>query len=315
MLGLRLASRVLVMPALVLVALWSLAACGDDGTSSSGTSSGGAGSGGAGEGGAVGQGGASTQAVEITFRADVAGAPFACGTTYDGLGSALSSAEIADLRMYVHDVRLTSGASSVVVTLDQDGVWQHENLALLDFEDKTGACANGTAVTNLTIRGTIPAGTTYDGVSFRLGVPFDLNHGDASTAPSPLNLSALFWNWQGGHKFLRADVFADGASGPFNIHLGSTGCDGDAATGGVTSCSRPNVAEIALSGFDAATNVVVLDAATLLGGVDVSADAGGAPGCMSGVSDPECAPIFASLGVDIATGLPAAAPQLAFSVE
>jgi uncharacterized repeat protein (TIGR04052 family) len=292
------------------------AACGDDGGSSGsgtggGTSTGGSGQGASGQGG----GGSATEAVSITFRAKVGDAAFACGTSFDGLGTSGASAELSDLRLYVHDVRLTKGGEAVPVALDQDGVWQLEGLALLDFEDKTGKCSNGTAETNVTVRGTVPAGTTFDGIAFRVGVPFELNHGDASTAPSPLNLSALFWNWQGGHKFVRADAFAAGASAPFNLHLGSTGCDGDPATGGVTSCSKPNVASIALDGFDSTDKAVVVDYAALVAGVDLTTDGGGAPGCMSGATDPECGPILASLGLDLATGTPMSAPASAFRLE
>jgi uncharacterized repeat protein (TIGR04052 family) len=288
------------------------AACGDDsGSTGSSASTGGGGDGVGGAGG----GSASTEAVAITFRAKVGEAEFACGTSFDGLGTSDVSAELSDFRLYVHDVRLTKGGEPIPVALDQDGVWQLEGLALLDFEDKTGKCSNGTAETNVTVRGTVPAGTTFDGIAFRVGVPFELNHGDASTAPSPLNLSALFWNWQGGHKFVRADAFAAGASAPFNLHLGSTGCDGDPATGGVTSCSKPNVASIALDGFSSTDQVVVVDYAALVAGVDLATDGGGAPGCMSGATDPECGPILASLGLDLASGMPMSSPASAFRVE
>jgi uncharacterized repeat protein (TIGR04052 family) len=301
---------------LVLAIALGGAACGDDSGSTGGGGAGGAATGAGGQ-GASGQGGGngSTEAVAITFRAKVGDAAFACGTTFDGLGTSGASAELSDFRLYVHDVRLSKGGEAIPVALDQDGVWQLEGLALLDFENKTGKCSNGTAETNVTVRGTVPAGTTFDGIAFRVGVPFELNHGDASTAPSPLNLSALFWNWQGGRKFVRADAFAAGASAPFNLHLGSTGCDGDPATGGVTSCSKPNVASIALDGFDSTDKVIVVDYAALVAGVDLATDQGGAPGCMSGATDPECGPILASLGLEVASGAPSTTPATAFRVE
>jgi uncharacterized repeat protein (TIGR04052 family) len=215
----------------------------------------------------------------------------------------------------VHDVELLAGDATVPVTLEQDGVWQHENVALLDFEDKVGACANGTTETNVTVRGTVPV-ASYDGVRFKLGVPFELNHAAAATAPSPLNLTALFWNWQGGYKFLRADFVAEGADGPFNLHLGSTGCDGDPSTGGTTSCMRPNVTQVTLPTFDAASDVVVVDYGAVVADASLAGpDAGGAPGCMSGVMDPECGTIFANLGIDIATGDLDPSQQQLFSVE
>lgn len=46
----------------------------------------------------------------------------------------------------------------------------------------------------------------YTGLAFDMGVPFALNHADVTAAPSPLNIQALWWNWQGGYKFMRVDM-------------------------------------------------------------------------------------------------------------
>lgn len=43
--------------------------------------------------------------------------------------------------------------------------------------------------------------------------------------------------------------------------------------------------------------------------------AGGAPGCMSGETDPECAPIFKLLGIDIADGSVHPEAQKLFHME
>jgi len=47
---------------------------------------------------------------------------------------------------------------------------------------------------------------------------------------------------------------------------------------------------------------VVLDIAQLLQGSNVKEDLGGAAGCMSGATDPECVPIFSALRIDLTTG-------------
>src|SRR5690606_39726454 len=65
---------------------------------------------------------------------------------------------------------------------------------------------------------------------------FALNHLDASTAPSPLNFTAMFWSWQSGYKFLRVDTADD----TFRVHLGSTGCSSPGPSRPPTSCSAPN---------------------------------------------------------------------------
>src|SRR5436190_1721230 len=79
----------------------------------------------------------------------------------------------------------------VPLTLDQDGIWQHADLTMLDFENKVQPCnAEGTTLTNTVIRGVV-APATYTGVRFRLGVPFDMDHQNEATAPSPLNLTGM----------------------------------------------------------------------------------------------------------------------------
>jgi uncharacterized repeat protein (TIGR04052 family) len=291
------------------------AGCGDSGggsSSSEGSSSTSSGSGGAG-----GSGGGGGQAgdvdVTITFEGRVGEKVFDCSQSYEALGTAATEVKLIDFRLYIHDVRLRKAGSSeeVPLTLEQDGLWQHESLALLDFEDKSGSCANGTADVNSAVRGKAPAGD-YDGIAFKLGVPFELNHQDASVAPSPLNLSGLFWSWNGGYKFVRVDSAPTAGGDAFNLHLGSTGCAGD--NGDVTSCARPNVAEIVLSGFDAATSTIVVDYAAVVAASDLSKNTGAA-GCMSGETDPECGPIFERLGLDITDGSTHPEKQTLFRVE
>ncbi len=308
----------------------SAAGCSDEGgsgttgtgggsgvTSSSTGSSGGAGGSGGASSSATssGTGGAATMDVMIPFEGRVGKTPFTCKATYPGLGTAATEIALSDFRLYIHDVKLhQKGGADVPLELKQDGLWQYQSLALLDFEDKTGPCANGTAEMNGMIHGTVPAGT-YDGISFKLGVPFELNHADVSTAPSPLNLSGLFWDWNSGYKFLRADSAPAAGGAPFLLHLGSTACQGDFADGGVSACDRPNVADVALTGFDPAKSKIVVDYAAVIAGNDLSKNEGGAPGCMSGPTDPECEAIFERLGLSVKDTSTHPDQQKLFAVE
>src|SRR5690606_12699549 len=45
-------------------------------------------------------------AIALTFLAEIKGEPFACGRTFDGVGTSGSTIEPADLRFYVSEVRL-----------------------------------------------------------------------------------------------------------------------------------------------------------------------------------------------------------------
>lgn len=163
---------------------------------------------------------AETEAIALQFQGSVGDEPFVCGARYAGLGTSQSNVTPTDFRLYVSGVALIAADGTIVpVALTQDGKWQHENVALLDFENKADVCANGTTETNSQIVGTVPAGD-YQGLQFSLGVPFALNHADATLAPSPLNLTSMWWNWRGGYKFLRVDLQVAHSSGSTPPHSG-----------------------------------------------------------------------------------------------
>lgn len=249
---------------------------------------------------AGGDGGPVSRSYTIRFRAEVGGEAFACGTTYDGFGPAADrSVTLTDFRFYVHQVELLAAdGSATPLAITDDGTFQADDVALLDFEDG-GPCTMGTTETHTAITGTALEGA-YTGIRFVLGIPFSLNHQDASAAHAPFNFTSMFWNWQGGYKFVRIDainVVPGGGGSLFAVHLGSTGCDGSPA-GGVTMCDRPNRSTIELTGFDPETSVVVADFAELMEGVDPTINtAATAPGCMSGATDPECNEVVPSFGI------------------
>ena len=249
---------------------------------------------------------AGTAAYEIGFAALADGRPLACGDTYDGLGD--GTFEYRGLRFFVSDVALGTGSDREPLTLDDDGQWQDGQVALLDFEDGASECALGTAETRTVVRGRLERAPASDGLSFTVGVPFDANHQDVAQATGPLSLTSMFWNWQGGYKFMRLDGFASGEA--YNFHLGSTGCDGG-PTGGVTACMNPNRVEVELDQW-ADGDVVLLDLAALLDGALLTNTASTPPGCMSAPNDPECGPVFQNVGLAYGASGPGA--QTAFSV-
>jgi hypothetical protein len=154
---------------------------------------------------------ADTKEIAINFAAYVGEEEFVCGESYQGVGTEESTITPTDFRFYVSNVALIDQEGNAVpLKLQQDGKWQYQNTALLDFEDGKSACDNGTAEINTTVVGTIPQGD-YQSLQFTLGVPQNLNHDDAAIAPSPLNLTSMWWNWQGGYKFLRVDLTTENA--------------------------------------------------------------------------------------------------------
>ena len=252
-----------------------------------------------------------TKDVNLQFAAKVNGADFNCGDTYTGVGSGSHDFKLNDFRLFVHDAHIHDDASGKTyhVELKQDGVWQQDELALLDFEN---GCVSGTTETNTTLRGevTLPSNidTTNTEVCFTVGVPQSMNHLDPTTVASPLNDTTMQWNWLAGYKYVRLDGFGDPAAANtgFNIHLGAQGC----ANGGVgpgaaptTACTVPNTVEVCLDGFNVDTNSVAIDAGSVLAGSDVSVNtASTAAGCMSFIDDEDCVEVMPRLGLDYSYG-------------
>jgi uncharacterized repeat protein (TIGR04052 family) len=260
--------------------------------------------------------------VSLNFSAQINGQAFECGKSYANVGATRSTITPSDFRMYVSEVNLLrQDGSSVPVQLTQDGVWQYQNVALIDFENGTGPCRNGTSATNTSVRGTVPTGD-YVGVVLTVGVPFAQNHQDPTVAPAPLNSTAMFWNWQGGYKFIKFDTTSSGISeqkpatanamGPvtrYSVHLGSTACAGESRTKAPSACQNPNRIVVSLPHFDLAKNTVVLDMGAVLAQANVDVNAKGtSPGCMSFLKDADCPPVMNALGLAY-DGVAASGPQ------
>ncbi|MFN3376976.1 MAG: MbnP family copper-binding protein [Burkholderiaceae bacterium] len=299
--------RPALRPLLALALPLALSACGGGGAGDTTTPSG-------------------PQSIRIDFAAKAGAQDAKCGTTLTGLGADKVSAELNDLRFYVSQVALINDkGESVPVTLTVND-WQTKDVALIDLEDGTGACATqGTQGTNAQIVGTVAAGS-YKGIQMTVGVPSSLNHTDYAVASKPMDIQALAWSWQAGRKFAKIEVNPVGgvarpaptaAAKTFNLHLGSTGCTGNPATGETVNCARPNRMTFSFANFNAATDKVVLDVAALFAGSTLGEDRGGAVGCMSGATDPECDAIFKAMKLDLVTGVPinAGAAQTVFKVE
>ena len=88
---------------------------------------------------------AADQKVAIRFLAQVGTEKLVCGQTYSGIGTTGSKISPHDFRFYIHNVALIDeSGKSVPVQLEQDGKWQLDDVALLDFENGTAGCVNGT---------------------------------------------------------------------------------------------------------------------------------------------------------------------------
>jgi uncharacterized repeat protein (TIGR04052 family) len=251
----------------------------------------------------------------LSFAAKVGDEPFSCTATFDGVGTAKSAVKPLDFRMYLYDVRLVrDDGSEEPLVLEQDGQWQREKVAFLDFEDGTGTCKTGSPETRTEVVGTAPAGD-YTGVRFNLGLPPEMNHLDAATAPAPLNIPGMWWSWKGGYKFVRLDLSST-VNASYFFHLGGTKCQGTVSDG--FSCAADNVAELQIDGIDPESSTIVFDIARFYAESDLDHQIDGMTdrisGCMASEGDPECPPVFKALGMGFG-GVSPSAPQTAFRVE
>lgn len=204
--------------------------------------------------------------------------------------------QLTDLRFYVADVQLITVEGELVdVQLEADGRWQQAQLALIDLENGSDACTNGTAEMNTNLRGAIPQ-AEYRGLQFTVGVPFEDNHGDPLQAQPPLGDTAMHWHWRGGYKFLRAGVRT--ADDGFWIHLGSTGCEGTVRN--ITGCRSPNRVSVRLDEFNVAADTVVIDLGAFFAQGDLEDHV--ANDCSSGPAEEHCNAAFGALGLEHATG-------------
>jgi uncharacterized repeat protein (TIGR04052 family) len=282
-------------PLLLLVAASSilLSACSDDDTAATGTAA---------------------KDVAIQFAAKINGADFNCGQTYPNVGSGSHDYKVNDFRMYLHEAHIHDDATgnTYPIELTQDGTWQLDDVAMLDFEDNCST--NGTPELNTQVRGSVSTPATVDltatEVCFTLGLPADKNHIDSATAESPLNASSMLWAWQVGRKYIRIDGFGDPTTTnmPFNLHLGAQGCPGSSPTAPPDSaCTVPNTVEVCIDNFNVASSVVAVDPGFVFEANDVSVNLNGGPtarpGCMSFIDDDDCKEIMPRLGLSYDYGL------------
>ena len=169
------------------------------------------------------------------------------------------AATVRALQFYVHTIELVDEHGKPhPFRFAAAAPWQSEQVALIDI------AGDPSTPRHVSVQGTIDgaAGAAYSAVRLTVGVPFELNHGNPLVAGAPLDRSEMFWNWQSGHKFLRADLAASGHE--WSFHLGSTGCSSASALRPpARPCMQPNEMRIELKG-DPLRGVVRLRLDTLV---------------------------------------------------
>lgn len=298
----------------------------------------------------VGCGSDTTEAVPqgfaLRFAPTFNGERVSCTTPLAGLGpTGGDSVGLSDLRFYVSNLRFF-GASGEVSGVELDrNEFQYQDAAgsvsLVDLTSNTeGSCADtaiagaeGTARTHDAITGTF-AGEAVTQVSFDVGVPQALMRATIANnspegAPSPLN--EMYWNWASGYRhFVMNFALEDaaGAAGAGYVHVGSRACgpDDGLALEDRDACDFVNTPQVSVSPIDLVNGTIHVDLGRVLAGVDFVAPIydtttfdviGEGPGveCHSSPTQPDCAGVFANLGLDMATGGANAADNSVFSAS
>jgi uncharacterized repeat protein (TIGR04052 family) len=262
---------------------------------------------------------------QLEFVATASGQPLRCGQALSGLGAKKAKGRLLDFAFYVRGLKfIRADGSEVAADLDTN-TWQGQNVALLDFQDRSDECKGAAKPTNTVVVGQVQTQDTFKAIRFTLGLPPALNHANPAGAKTPFNLQRLEWSWQSGYKAMRLDIAPEGGitrpSDPsfsgtnFFFHLGSTGCTGNPSSGQIVKCSRTNQPVVTLSNFEFQKSKVSIDVAKMLAELNLNTDAADTPGCMSDLTDPECKTFFKALGLDFASGTVSKAPQIAFGLQ
>src|SRR5690606_23160382 len=128
--------------------------------------------------------------ISIPFMVHAGSTHAYCGVELSNLGTGANTGYMERVRIFVHDVTLIDeDGTNYPVSLENND-WQTENVTLLSFADKENCVENteDTIETNMEVLGKIeaPKNAVITGLSFKVGVPFELNHQNPTTLEEPL---------------------------------------------------------------------------------------------------------------------------------
>lgn len=242
---------------------------------------------------------------QLNFQAVYGDQTVNCTRTLSPVGTQGDTVRVNDLRFYIHDLALlTKDGHAVPVKPGPSGLWQRDGIALIDLIDRNIPCGDTAPSPNPAVSFVRPPGR-FTGLRFTIGLPDEANHGDATVAQPPLNMTSMFWTWQYGYRFFTLDVTVMRKPGDkarphgFPVHLGSTGCESTSPTEAPKSaCKAPNLVTVTLPDFNPARQTVQLDIRQLLATSNVGVNQpNSAPGCMSDPDDKDCAGVFHEFGL------------------
>lgn len=234
----------------------------------------------------------SSQKIDLDFAAKINSSVLVCDENTESVGTVATLADIKYFGLYVSELEVASASGDFLpVTLAESTTADVEKgISLLAF------C--GTDLKNSNITGTVATDEDISRVRFTIGVPEKYNHLDATTADGILNTEiAMHWSWTSGYKHARMDVAG------WNIHIGSTACNGVGTDDVSSICSNGNRPTYTFENIDFSKDQIEFNYADLVMTSDVTSNTPATPpGCMSKATDPECENVFTALGLNLTTG-------------
>ena len=211
-------------------------------------------------------------ASQLAFTLMLNGQPISCSDPAEGVIVDGQHWQLDQLKLFVHDLSIQQGDKSKNIELTTNG-WQAHQVGLVSLEPECGGSKiENNEETNHALVFKIPVDLqNAESLSFRLGVPFELNHQNPLTQPSPLNLPLMFWSWQMGHKFVRWDMSND--IDTWSFHLGSLGCESASVVRSPAQpCSEPNVVSVTLDSPKSNANEVHIHLDRIIQNIKLSSD-------------------------------------------
>jgi uncharacterized repeat protein (TIGR04052 family) len=228
---------------------------------------------------------------KITFQAVYKNTAINCASSFSDVHELKSSEpqkwQYQQLQFFIHGVEVNTSKNGWQPWLMTTNANQADNVALLGeiCERK-----NGNGYWQLALIPLDKAVVVAD-IRFTLGVPFALNHLNPLTQPSPLNEASMFWGWQGGHKFMRAELVSQNDDWLF--HLGSTGCKAlSPVRAPKNECLYPNRVSVSLP-FTLENSTIEFDLALLVRDVGLARK----NSCQSAADEESCKKLFKNLGL------------------
>lgn len=211
---------------------------------------------------------------------------FTCTGAWGYVGTTSSIIQPHDFRALVSEVQLLTASGELApLKLDENGN-QRGGVGLLDFEDASGTCKQGTKETAFTLVGELGTEAPLTGLQFRLGVPPALAPDAASVPGGP---QGMFDAARGQALGMRVELESS-RQDFWRFHL-------------ATACVEPGCVDqrptVRLEGMDPSKKVILFDLLELLAEANVDSPAiapDDQPGCASQPGDPDCAPLLKALG-------------------